>query len=255
MVCYYQGVTAAFCFAMPDANNPFIGNPFMKGGMDGVETKKTAPPPADPPQARNRRQPSGQRPLSSPSSRPAQPTSPAPSTTGRRDSRKPPASTLQAPSSGRQSPSQSSASTPSVRRRSRPDPTSSPERPDDTATPVSQSPAKRSPSQTSSKTSKRRSASAKSKRTDPISPPTPPPPAPSGPGYKVQVIAKIPVSNNTNLPGRDALWFANYPIIPRVGDCLFQNGMYFRVDAVFLYENNRPGWCADVEVSYYARRR
>ncbi|MEO0541562.1 MAG: hypothetical protein AAFZ80_11960 [Cyanobacteria bacterium P01_A01_bin.105] len=78
--------------------------------------------------------------------------------------------------------------------------------------------------------------------------------APSG-GYKVQVIAKIPVSNNTNLPGRDYLWFANYPVIPRVGDCLFQNGMYFRVDAVFLYENTQPGWCADVEVSYYARRR
>ncbi len=103
------------------------------------------------------------------------------------------------------------------------------------------------------KSSKRQTT--KSKRSAAASAPSSyAPPAPSG-GYKVQVIAKIPVSNNTNLPGRDYLWFANYPIIPRVGDCLFQNGMYFRVDAVFLYENNRPGWCADVEVSYYARRR
>jgi hypothetical protein len=86
--------------------------------------------------------------------------------------------------------------------------------------------------------------------------PAPPPAAPvSNPGYKVQVIAKIPVATNTNLPGRDYLWFAVYPIIPRVGDCIFHNGFYFRVDAVFLYENTTPGWCADLEVSYYARRR
>ncbi|NEP16226.1 MAG: hypothetical protein F6J97_04895 [Leptolyngbya sp. SIO4C1] len=74
-------------------------------------------------------------------------------------------------------------------------------------------------------------------------------------GYRVQVLAKIPLSTNTNLPSRDYLWFAVYPIIPRVGDCLFHDGRYFRVDAVFLYENTTPSWCADIEVSYYPRRR
>ncbi|MEM9905324.1 MAG: hypothetical protein AAF921_09910 [Cyanobacteria bacterium P01_D01_bin.44] len=101
------------------------------------------------------------------------------------------------------------------------------------------------------KTKKVRKKSAKSQ----AKPPTSPAPADSGPGYKVQVIATIPISTNTNLPGRDYLWFAVYPIIPRVGDCLFHDGRYFRVNAVFLYENTTPGWCADLEVSYYARRR
>ena len=59
---------------------------------------------------------------------------------------------------------------------------------------------------------------------------------------------------NTNMPSRDYLWFAVYPIIPRVGDCIFHDGRYFRVDAVFLYENTNAGWCADLEVSYYTRR-
>ncbi|MBE9079992.1 hypothetical protein IQ241_22325 [Romeria aff. gracilis LEGE 07310] len=79
-----------------------------------------------------------------------------------------------------------------------------------------------------------------------------PPPAT---GYKVQILAKIPVSKNTNVPGRDYLWFATYPIIPRTGDCLFHDGMYFRVERVFLYENTRLGWYADVEVTYYGQRR
>lgn len=74
-------------------------------------------------------------------------------------------------------------------------------------------------------------------------------------GYKVQILAKIPVSKNTNVPGRDYLWFATYPIIPRTGDCLFHDGMYFRVERVFLYENTRLGWCADIEVTYYGQRR
>ena len=73
-------------------------------------------------------------------------------------------------------------------------------------------------------------------------------------GYKVQVLAKIPMPSNTNMPSRDYLWFAVYPIIPRVGDCIFHDGRYFRVDAVFLYENTNAGWCADLEVSYYVRR-
>lgn len=73
-------------------------------------------------------------------------------------------------------------------------------------------------------------------------------------GYKVQVLAKIPMPTNTNAPSRDYLWFAVYPIIPRVGDCIFRDGRYFRVDAVFLYENTNASWCADLEVSYYTRR-
>lgn len=76
----------------------------------------------------------------------------------------------------------------------------------------------------------------------------------TGKGYKVQVLAKIPMPTNTNMPSRDYLWFAVYPIIPRVGDCIFHDGRYFRVDAVFLYENTNAGWCADLEVSYYTRR-
>ncbi|MBE9067469.1 hypothetical protein IQ260_12455 [Leptolyngbya cf. ectocarpi LEGE 11479] len=76
----------------------------------------------------------------------------------------------------------------------------------------------------------------------------------TGKGYKVQVLAKIPTPTNTNMPSRDYLWFAVYPIIPRVGDCIFHDGRYFRVDAVFLYENTNAGWCADLEVSYYTRR-
>jgi hypothetical protein len=55
-------------------------------------------------------------------------------------------------------------------------------------------------------------------------------------------------------PTKDALWFATYPIIPRVGDCVFRDGVYYLVERVFLYENLAAGWCADVEVSFYSRR-
>lgn len=82
-----------------------------------------------------------------------------------------------------------------------------------------------------------------------------PTPSYSGNGYKVQVLAKIPMPANTNMPSRDYLWFAVYPIIPRVGDCIFHDGRYFHVDAVFLYENTNASWCADLEVSYYTRRQ
>ncbi|EKV01546.1 hypothetical protein Lepto7375DRAFT_3717 [Leptolyngbya sp. PCC 7375] len=102
------------------------------------------------------------------------------------------------------------------------------------------------------KTTKTRSSSAK-KNTSPPSTPTPSA-SYTGNGYKVQVLAKIPMPTNTNMPSRDYLWFAVYPIIPRVGDCIFHDGRYFRVDAVFLYENTNAGWCADLEVSYYTRR-
>ncbi|WP_216863000.1 hypothetical protein [Leptothoe kymatousa] len=94
----------------------------------------------------------------------------------------------------------------------------------------------------------------KTKKKTPTSSP-PPVPSYTGNGYKVQVLAKIPMPTNTNMPSRDYLWFAVYPIIPRVGDCIFHDGRYFRVDAVFLYESTNAGWCADLEVSYYTRRQ
>ena len=118
--------------------------------------------------------------------------------------------------------------------------------------PVSSAPKKSAPSVTKKPAAKTRSR-AKKKETSP--PPSPTVSAGySGNGYKVQVLAKIPMPGNTNMPSRDYLWFAVYPIIPRVGDCIFHDGRYFRVDAVFLYENTNAGWCADLEVSYYTRR-
>ncbi|MFZ4675965.1 MAG: hypothetical protein ACOYM4_09780 [Nodosilinea sp.] len=79
-------------------------------------------------------------------------------------------------------------------------------------------------------------------------------PASSGRGYKVQVFYLAASSNNPKAPLKDALWFATYPIIPRLGDCVFRDGVYYRVERVFLYENLAAGWCADVEVSFYGRR-
>ncbi|WOD41406.1 hypothetical protein [Nodosilinea sp. E11] len=79
-------------------------------------------------------------------------------------------------------------------------------------------------------------------------------PASSGRGFKVQVFYLAASSNNPKAPLKDALWFATYPIIPRIGDCVFRDGVYYRVERVFLYENLAAGWCADVEVSFYGRR-
>ncbi len=105
------------------------------------------------------------------------------------------------------------------------------------------------------KKTKATSRARKTKKNSPLSSPRPlSNPSYTGNGYKVQVLAKIPMPTNTNVPSRDYLWFAVYPIIPRVGDCIFHDGRYFRVDAVFLYENTNAGWCADLEVSYYTRR-
>ncbi|MEM9264122.1 MAG: hypothetical protein AAGA46_01210 [Cyanobacteria bacterium P01_F01_bin.13] len=104
-----------------------------------------------------------------------------------------------------------------------------------------------------STTTKSRPSSKRKRSSHPKPPPIPT--AYGGNGYKVQVLAKIPMPTNTNMPSRDYLWFAVYPIIPRVGDCIFHDGRYFRVDAVFLYENANAGWCADLEVSYYTRRQ
>jgi len=78
--------------------------------------------------------------------------------------------------------------------------------------------------------------------------------AAAGRGYKVQVFYLAARSNSPNAPIKDALWFATYPIIPRLGDCLFRDGVYYRVERVLLYENLSAGWCADVEVSFYGRR-
>ncbi|MBT9315378.1 hypothetical protein [Leptothoe spongobia] len=101
---------------------------------------------------------------------------------------------------------------------------------------------------------KSRSTNKRKRASQPVAPPTAPPNY-TGNGYKVQVLAKIPMPTNTNMPSRDYLWFAVYPIIPRVGDCIFHDGRYFRVDAVFLYESTNASWCADLEVSYYTRRQ
>lgn len=73
-------------------------------------------------------------------------------------------------------------------------------------------------------------------------------------GFRVQVFYLAGRNPNPNAPIKDALWFAIYPIIPRIGDCLFRDGVYYRVERVFLYENLSAGWCADVEVSFYGRR-
>ncbi len=79
-------------------------------------------------------------------------------------------------------------------------------------------------------------------------------PALAGQGYRIQVFYLAGRNASPNAPLKDALWFATYPIIPRLGDCLFRDGVYYRVERVFLYENLAAGWCADVEVSFYGRR-
>jgi hypothetical protein len=83
---------------------------------------------------------------------------------------------------------------------------------------------------------------------------SPPSAMSTGGGFKVQVFYMAARSNNPNAPLKDALWFATYPIVPRTGDCVFRDGVYYLVERVFLYENLAAGWCADVEVSFYSRR-
>jgi hypothetical protein len=101
---------------------------------------------------------------------------------------------------------------------------------------------------------KRRTRSKRSKKSSSM--PALPPAANSAPsgGYKVQIFYLAARNTNPKAPLKDALWFANYPIIPRVGDCLFHDGVYYQVERVFLYENMGPGWYADIEVSFYGRR-
>ncbi|NEQ29492.1 MAG: hypothetical protein F6K04_00560 [Leptolyngbya sp. SIO4C5] len=74
-------------------------------------------------------------------------------------------------------------------------------------------------------------------------------------GFPVQVIYRASSVPSQHSPKEDALWFATYPIIPRMGDCLFRDGVYYQVQRVYLYESTTPSWCADLEVSYYGRQR
>ncbi|MEO1349904.1 MAG: hypothetical protein AAFW84_14060 [Cyanobacteria bacterium J06635_15] len=93
------------------------------------------------------------------------------------------------------------------------------------------------------KTTSSRTSAAKAKATPAVAP-----------GFKVQIMYRAPKVPTQRSPREDALWFANYPIIPRIGDCLFRDGVYYRVERVYLYENTMPGWCADLEVSYFGRQ-
>jgi hypothetical protein len=101
---------------------------------------------------------------------------------------------------------------------------------------------------------KRKSRSRRSKKSSSSLPALPPASMPASSGYKVQIFYLAARSTNPKAPVKDALWFGTYPIIPRVGDCLFHDGIYYQVERVFLYENMGPGWYADIEVSFYGRR-
>lgn len=96
--------------------------------------------------------------------------------------------------------------------------------------------------------------SSPSPKNSPLSPSPSAAAVPSGKGYQVQVFYLAARSKHPNAPPKDALWFATYPIIPRVGDCLFRDGVYYQVERVFLYENLTASWCADLDVSFYGRR-
>lgn len=102
---------------------------------------------------------------------------------------------------------------------------------------------------------KRKSRSKRSAKSASSLPALPPASSPvSGGAYKVQVFYLAARNTNPKAPVKDSLWFATYPIIPRVGDCLFHDGVYYQVERVFLYENMGPGWYADIEVLFYGRR-
>lgn len=101
---------------------------------------------------------------------------------------------------------------------------------------------------------KRKSRSKRSTKAASSLPALPPASPPTGGLYKVQVFYLAARNTNPKAPIKDALWFATYPIIPRVGDCLFHDGIYYQVERVFLYENMGPGWYADIEVTFYGRR-
>jgi hypothetical protein len=54
-------------------------------------------------------------------------------------------------------------------------------------------------------------------------------------------------------PVEDKEWFATYPVIPRVGDCIGMGSYWLRVDEVFLYSREQ---CSNeipalVNCSYY----
>lgn len=101
----------------------------------------------------------------------------------------------------------------------------------------------------------KRKSSGKRRAKSSSQPALPPASSPAAGGsYKVQVFYLAARNTNPKAPIKDDLWFATYPIIPRVGDCLFHEGVYYQVERVFLYENMGPGWYADIEVSFYGRR-
>lgn len=54
-------------------------------------------------------------------------------------------------------------------------------------------------------------------------------------------------------PDEDIDWFATYPIIPRVGDCIGLGSYWFRVDEVFLYSQQQSAneVPALINCSYY----
>ena len=107
----------------------------------------------------------------------------------------------------------------------------------------------------SSEKPKRRSRARRSKKPASALPALPPAAnSVAGGIYKVQIFYLAARNQNPKAPVKDALWFATYPIIPRVGDCLFHDGVYYQVERVFLYEIIGPGWYADIEVTFYGRR-
>ena len=101
---------------------------------------------------------------------------------------------------------------------------------------------------------KRKPRTRRSRKSNSALPALPPASSPGEGAYKVQIFYVAARSTNPKAPLKDALWFGRYPIIPRVGDCLFHDGVYYQVERVFLYENMGPGWYADIEVSFYGRR-
>ncbi len=72
--------------------------------------------------------------------------------------------------------------------------------------------------------------------------------------YKIHFVYSA--TRGADVPGKpdeDLNWFATYPIIPRVGDCVGFGSYWFRVDEVFLYsvEQSKNEVPALINCSYY----
>lgn len=54
-------------------------------------------------------------------------------------------------------------------------------------------------------------------------------------------------------PQENLTWFATYPMIPRIGDCIGMGSYWFKVDEVFLYslEQSQNEVPALINCSYY----